>query len=118
MSELVKLLKSDSIILVESSGNVPIEEWQRSLRRVKELSEKTGIRLVLVDSRKQTSAPNTGDILEFGNSLPRNLKFAIIYSLKTKQKLWFLKIIAAGEGDTVDVFEKYDTAVDWLKGVG
>ena len=129
MPEEVHYLPEKGMIKVRSYGEISMDDWQGSLRRVIEISDRESVDLVLVDTREQKATPGSQDIYDFSVSLPKHLKFAVILpdafqcsdldeienTFKVLEAQVSVSKICDNKGKQVRLFNNYDKAVNWLK---
>ena len=118
MPEEVKLNEEEGVIEVSSHGVVTKQDIADSVDIISEIKRNKGINKVLVDTREQTSMPNTIEIVElFIEKFPDNMKVAIITSEKqpTKRDIDFAEVVAANRFfDKFKMFPSKEQALAFL----
>ena len=118
MPEEVKLNEEEGVIEVSSHGVVTKHDIAHSIDIVLEIKCNKGVDKVLVDTREQTSMPNTIEIVElFIEKFPDNMKVAIITSEKqpTKRDIDFAEVVAANRFfDKFKMFPSKEQALAFL----
>lgn len=71
---------------------------------------------VLVDTRDDRKLPTTAELFEFGKSLPRQWKIALIVAPTQHEVLDFLEDVATNHGGKLRIFSQAEAARNWLHG--
>ena len=111
MPEEVTFDEASGIARVRAWGVDTIDDWLESRDRVIELYESHGIRRVLVDAREQESGPSTGEIFEFGETWPHEIRVAILSGQRNREDQEFLDELLS-EGRVVRQYGLNDKAKD------
>ncbi|OQA26609.1 MAG: hypothetical protein BWY59_01321 [Verrucomicrobia bacterium ADurb.Bin345] len=116
MPEHIKLNKKLGIIEVDSHDKVSYEEGVASLASLQTLMAETGIRKVLVDTRRQKFNPDLFKVYDFGKRLPNSAQIAVMVSQKqpTREAISLLNDVAHNRGVNVRVFGSRSEALEWL----
>ncbi len=119
MPETVKTDEDLELIKVTSYGEVTEENLRRSRCLVSDLLHAGGFTRVFVDASMLTTLPSTNAVFTHSVGLssakiPRNTKFAIAISRKTKTDSIFLETAALNRGVIIKNFESKDDALAWL----
>ena len=121
MPEEVKIDTDNQIIVVKSYGHISASDVASTRDRIFEIHDETGIDKVLIDAREQLSFLQTLDTYNFSegvgkDSRSRELKYAIIPSVKTIKDLHFLETVTVNRRITVMIHDNKESAVNSLKG--
>ncbi len=115
MPETVEYDAQANLIRVRAWGAGTIEDWLTSRKQVVQLHDEHGVEQLLVDVRKQESAPSTLDIFDFGSDWPPRIRTAILVGEKTREDQEFLETVAFNRGKQMRVFDKEADALNWLR---
>ena len=114
MPEEVTFDEASGIARVRAWGVDTIEDWLESRDRIIELYESHGIRRVLVDAREQESGPSTGEIFEFGETWPHEIRVAILSGQRNREDQEFLETVAFNRAKDFRIFDSESDALTWL----
>ena len=122
MPDDVSLDEANGLIRVKSVGNVPVDEWRKSLKKILALKEEHRINCLLIDTKEQMETSDNGEILEFAKTIPKDLKLAFLVEYisggeaqTTEPKIRFLEAVGSKEELDVRSFIDEDEALKWLK---
>jgi hypothetical protein len=102
------------LLRVQFSTDSVVEDWKSAMIQIERLSEKTGVRRVLVDIRKQTELASIADLFYFGSQLPRQIAFAVLCDIH-KKEYHFIETVARNRSITGKNFEIEQDAIKWLE---
>ena len=90
-----------------------IADWNECRDLLAPLIEKSGIRLVLVDIRRQQASAPTLDLFKFGAEIPKDVKFAVLARRISDDS--FVETVARNRGAMARLFfGPEEDAVRWL----
>ena len=116
MPEDVTINDDLRIIEVYSHGSVSKENILASIASVKQITNETGIKSVLVDTTEEKTFPSAVGIINFVEQLPRYTKFAVLVSSDqvTKDDVEFAETAAYNRGFLLKIFTSKKEAIEWL----
>ncbi len=108
--------KDLGVIDVRSYGVVTREDLFSSLESAKMLVNETNINKVLVDTSEERELPNLLDLDDFGSSIPKFIKVAIVITNEqpTERSARYIGNVASIEGVHIDTFTTREDALEWL----
>ncbi len=113
----ITIRKDLRIIQIESSGEVNVEDLNKSLEDVVKIRRERGFTRVFIDATKVTSVPSTLPIFKFASEVAatiQDVKFAIAKSPNLERDIKFIETVAVNRGAQVSVFDSEDAALAWL----
>ena len=113
MPEAVALDREKQLMRVRFDPNATVDDWKSTLVLVRQLSEETGIRRVLIDVRDQTELANTTTLYEFARQLPKSISFAVVCDIHLENHR-FIETVATNRGLRVKDFITEPDAIEWL----
>jgi hypothetical protein len=120
MPETVSFRKDIGVIQVVSSDRVTGTDVKATLEAIEAISERHGIRRILVDARKMTEKPSTlgmfealSGMAEYG--IAAKLRFAVVIGEDDDGVLKFGEDVAQNRGVDLRLFEDRDEAMSWLR---
>jgi len=114
VAEIISFDGRLGVIRVVSSGAITLDEWNRSLERIAELSKVWDCNNVLVDISRQTTIPAIVDLYEFGAMLPRDYRYALVTSAEIPDGHLFLETVGANRGKIIGFFGNEEQALAWF----
>lgn len=116
MPEEVFFNKDLGVIEVRSYGIVTREDLFSALELAKALLRETNINKVLVDTSEEEELPNILDLDDFGSSIPKYMKVAIVVTdgQPTVMRARFIGNIASVKGAKTKTFTSREDALEWL----
>ena len=117
MTGELKVNRGLEIIELRSYGAVSREEVIESMNKINQLSEETGIKLLLVDSRQVDAMPSTVDQFELTSKFPRFLKMAVLILADAEllETYKFGETVGFNRGIPIRIFVSESEAIEWLK---
>ena len=100
-------------IRAEFEEDATIADWYECQELLATLVDKSGIRVTLVDIRKQKAGAPTLELFKFASGLPKNIKFAVL-ARRTNDNA-FVENVARNRGAVARLFfGPEEEAVKWL----
>jgi type II secretory pathway component PulC len=108
--------KDLGVIEVRSYGVVTREDLFSALESTKVLINKINNNKVLVDTSEEKELPNILDLDDFGSSIPKYMKMAIVVTDEqpTAMRSRFIGNIASIKGAKTNTFTSREDALEWL----
>jgi hypothetical protein len=102
-------------IRAQFQEDATIADWREAFELHARLAQETGIRLTLVDIRKQKSSASIVELFDFGSSLPKDVRFAVLAERRDEHV--FVETVARNRGAKAKLFfGSEEEAVGWLCG--
>ena len=104
------------IIVVESIGEISVDDINQSIAKIQEILNKKGISKVLVDASRQESLPSMIDSYDLFSTFPRDFMIAILvkeYQI-TEEELNFIETVAVNRAIRMQIFSERENALAWL----
>jgi len=114
MPEEVTYEADAKLMRVRAWGVDPIENWNASKEKVRQLSETHRVFRLLVDVRELEVAPSILDIFDFGQNWLDNIKTAILVGEQTHEDVRFVETVAVNRSKQMQIFHDEDEALLWL----
>ncbi len=108
--------KDLGVIEVRSYGVVTRKDLFSALELSNALRVESNINKVIVDTSEEKGLPNILDLDDFGSSIPRSVKAAIIITNEQSMAMRsrFIVNIASVKGAHIDMFSTREDALKWL----
>ena len=116
MPDKIHLNEDKQIIEVESYDEVSKEDIAHSISLIREVFIEKQFSKILVDTRRQTTMPDTMGIFELFSDFPREYRLAIIIKpgQPTEEALIFAENVGRNRGVSMKLFEDKESAMKWL----
>lgn len=102
-------------IRAQFDEDATIADWIECRALVMSLVQGSGIRLALVDIRKQKASAPTLELFRFGRDVPTDVRFAILARRNSDDS--FVETVARNRGAMTRLFfGPEDEAIEWLSG--
>ena len=102
-----------TFIRAQFQEDATIADWREAYALHARLVQETGIRLTLVDIRKQKSRARILELFDFGMILPKDVRFAVLAERRDDHR--FVETVALNRGvKTKLFFGPEEEAVKWL----
>jgi hypothetical protein len=118
MAETVSVDIDHSVIFIQSSDIVSIEDLSRSLQSVQDIFQTQGINKILVDATKLNKLPSLYLLHAFAEELSKStisMKHAIVVSDQTPSDVKYLETVAVNRSVYINIFHSHADALFWLK---
>lgn len=115
MPEEIDFDDETGLVRIRVWGHDPIEDWIASKREVIRLHEAYGASRLLVDVRRQETAPSVLDIYEFGERWPKSIRAAILMGPETSEDVTLFETAAINRAKDVRIFFDEADALLWLE---